>query len=73
VSEFEREGVGTLRLVAQIASALDMWPGELAFGTPPDGSANDGAEALSVQGVPASVDLMDHHEDEADIDPAAAD
>jgi transcriptional regulator with XRE-family HTH domain len=44
VAEFEREGVGTLRMVEQIAQALDVWPGLLAFGTPPDGAANDSAE-----------------------------
>lgn len=38
VGEYEREGVSTLRLVAEIAQALDMPPGELAFGPVP---AND--------------------------------
>jgi transcriptional regulator with XRE-family HTH domain len=73
VSEFEREGVGTLRLVAQIARALEMWPGELAFGTPPDGAANDAGAAVFIQAEPSDADLMDHHEDSTDIDPAAAD
>lgn len=39
VGEYEREGVGTLRLVAEIAQALEMPPGELAFGS--DVPAND--------------------------------
>ncbi len=40
VSEFEREGVGTLRLVTELARALEMWPGTLAFGTPPSEPQN---------------------------------
>lgn len=67
VGEFEREGVGTLRLVAQIARALEIWPGTLAFGTPPNGPANDGGDVAfdSRSGSGNRSDGRDCNEDTA--------